>query len=241
MATKDDIEAAAANGSAAKEQIQEAISSADTVASERIQGLQQIHQARLAQAMRVAGALKARYGGDDPRVQTADAAVTSMRTAVSRVSILREQMGAPSVQVTKTGWALQGRVLDAQLQPAARFTVFLVDAKKSYLQQYGFAYTDDTGYFVLNYAGDTAGAAAPAAAAAPQLFVEIANTQGNPVYLSPTPFQPVLGATSFENIVLPAGRGPIGDPPPEIRKIALPRTGTQRPKGSNPDSAKKQS
>jgi len=239
MATTDGVEPAAVTSPAAKEQIQQAINSADTVASERIQGLQQVHQARLAQATRVAAALKAQYGGDDPRVQTAEAAVTAMRTAVSRVTILREQMVTPSVQVAKTGWALQGRVLDAQLQPAARFTVFLVDAKKSYLQQYGFAYTDDTGYFVLNYAGDTT-AAATASAAAPQLFVEIANAQGNPVYLSPTPFQPVPGATSFQNIVLPAGGGPIGDPPPEIREVALPRTGTRRRKATSPNSSKKQ-
>ena len=151
-------------------------------------------------------------------------------------------MVTPSVQVAKTGWALQGRVLDAQLQPAARFTVFLVDAKKSFLQQYGFAYTDDTGYFVLNYAGDTANAAgAPAPPVAPQLFVEIADTQGNPVYLSSTPFQPVLGTTSFENSCF----RPVADQSAiRLRRFATSRcrgTGTHTPKGSKPDSAKKQS
>ena len=97
-----------------------------------------------------------------------------------------------------------------------------MDADKTYLQQYGFAYTDDTGYFVINYAGDTG-----QTAEAPQLFLEIANTDAKPVYLSSTAFQPVVGAATSQNIVLPAGEQPIGDPPPEIRAVALPSTTKQ--------------
>ena len=51
----------------------------------------------------------------------------------------------------RNGWALHGRVFNTQLQPISGLTVFLVDASKTYQQAYGFAYTDDTGYFLLNY------------------------------------------------------------------------------------------
>ena len=81
MGTTDGSDAVAANISAAREQIREAINSADVVANERIQSLQQVHQARLSQATRVAAALKAQYGANDPRVQTAEAAVTAIQTS----------------------------------------------------------------------------------------------------------------------------------------------------------------
>ena len=158
------------------------------------------------------------------------ASVTATNTTIARVSMVRQQLAVPAVQVTAAGWALQGRVLDAQLQPTAKFTVFLVDANKTFLQQYGFAYTDDTGYFLLNYAGD----AAPEAGVRRQFFIEVVNTDANPVYLSSTAFQPVLGTASFQNIVLPAGGQPIGDPTPEIRAVALPGQDAQTKQKRSP-------
>lgn len=158
------------------------------------------------------------------RAHPAQASVMAIQTTVARVSLVSQQLAAPAVQVASTGWALQGFVLNAQLQPVARFTVFLVDADKTYLRQYGFAYTDDTGYFVINYAGDTG----QTQAATQQLFLEIANTDAKPVYLGSTAFQPVVGTATFQNIVLPAGEQPIGDPPREIRAVALPSTTKHR-------------
>jgi hypothetical protein len=59
----------------------------------------------------------------------------------------------------------------------------------------------------------------------PQLFIEIANTNGQPVYLSKTVFHPTLGAATYQNITLPTGEQPIGDPRPAICGIALPASG----------------
>ncbi|MGA7711019.1 MAG: hypothetical protein WCA81_03895 [Rhizomicrobium sp.] len=100
-----------------------------------------------------------------------------------------------------TGWALQGRVVDARSQPAANFTVFFVDGRGNFLAQYGLAYTDNTGHFFLNYAGASTGT---------QLFIEVASADGNPVYRSTTPFQPQLGTVSFQSITLRAPGKPIG-------------------------------
>jgi hypothetical protein len=138
--------------------------------------------------------------------------------------------------VAANGWALHGRVFDAQLAPASGYTVFLVDKSKTYQQAYGFAYTDSTGYFLLNYAGSakasgekpaaasggTPSKAAPQAAAALELFVEVVDTKAQPVFLSTTAFQPVIGRATYQNIALSAGQQPIGDPPPEIRRVAMP-------------------
>jgi hypothetical protein len=217
----------------AAKDLAEALSVADGVVRDGAQALQQVHQARLAQANRTLAALKAQYGADDPRVQAAQATVQATQATISRVSALRQQMATPTVQVAQSDWVLQGRVLDADLNPKARFTVFLVDDQKAFLRQYGFAYTDESGYFELHFAPSKP----QPEAAATQLFIEVANTDANPVYLSPNPFQPVIGGASFMNIVLPPGGEPIGDPPPEIRNIALPKR--EKPKNTKSGSNKK--
>jgi hypothetical protein len=213
----------------AAEQLKATLTAADSNANQQVQTLGQVHQARLAQANRTVTALTAQYGANDPRVKAAQAAVTATKTTIARVSMVSQQLAVPSVQVSATGWALQGRVLDAQLQPAAKFTVFLVDANKIFLEQYGFTYTDTTGYFLINYAGDSdqPPTKASATAVAAELYLEVANTDANPVYLSTIAFQPVLGTATFQNVVLPAGGQPIGDPPAAIRAVALPGKSTK--------------
>jgi hypothetical protein len=204
------------------------LASADKSAAQRVQDLQWIHQARASQRSRTADSLKAQYGADDPGVKAAEAATAAANLAAARVSMLHQQVTTPEPKVAQGGWALHGRVFDAQYQPLSGFTVFLVDDKKAYQQVYGFAYTDATGYFLLNYGGasdslqDTA-QNADRAAAVPQLFVEIVDTKAQPLYLSTAPFQPVPVTATYQNVTLSSGNRPIGDPPPEIRNIALPR------------------
>ena len=209
-------------------QISEGLAGADSSATQSLQSLLRVHQARLSRGSRTVAALTARFGANDPRVASAAASVAATNSTIARVSLVNNQASVPSVPVSADGWALHGRVIHARLQPAARFTVFLVDANKTFLREYGFAYTDDTGYFLIDHSagavkteppppGQTTSARAPQ-----QLFIEIANEDANPVYLASGPFQPVTGAASYQTIVLPAGGKPIGDPPPEIRREALP-------------------
>jgi hypothetical protein len=48
------------------------------------------------------------------------------------------------------------------------------------------------------------------------------NTKGETVYLSATPFQSAPGSVTYQNITLPSGAQPLGDPPQAIRDVALP-------------------
>jgi hypothetical protein len=214
-------------------EITTALSAADTTGAQRIQELQRVHQARASQSARTAAALKAQYGASDPAVKAAEANVAAETLTAARVGMSQLQAATPDPQVSAGGWALHGRVFDAQVQPRSGFTVFLVDGSKKYQQAYGFAYTDTGGYFLLNYAGPDAAAhdkSAKAAAksakvaSAPDLFPEVANSKGEPVYLSSTPFEPFPGGATYLNIVLPSGNVPIGDPPAEIRDVAIPPT-----------------
>lgn len=208
-------------------EINAALGTADATAAQRIQELQLVHQARVSQLARTAAALKAQYGPNDPGVKAAEANVATATLTAARVGMAQRQAATPDPQVSANGWALHGRVFDAQLQPMSAFTVFLVDGSKTYQQGYGFAYTDDGGYFLLNYAGPNAAAQNESvkAASAPDLFVEVANGKGEPVYLGTTPFQPAIGAATYLNIVLPAGNVSIGEPPANIRDVAVPPMG----------------
>jgi hypothetical protein len=232
------------------------LSTADSTATQAVQSSSNIYNARLLQQTRAAASITARFGASSPQAAAAEAKVTASKATVARVTILNQQVSAPTPQVSATGWALYGHVYNAQLQPVSAYTVFLVDAKNAYQSAYGFTYTDSTGYFLISFAGDPASSqsqdgsssprrrrsqaeagrthpgeedqrsepAQPAAQTSSPLFIEIANANAQPVYLSKTAFQPTLGAATYQNITLPAGEAPIGDPPPAIRQIALPPT-----------------
>ena len=205
-------------------EISSALTTADTTAAQRILELQNVRQARVSQLTRTAAALKAQYGANDPGVKAAEANVAAATLTAARISMAQRQAATPDPQVSANGWTLHGQVCDAQLQTMSGFTVFLVDASKTYQQAYGFAYTDADGYFLLNYAGpDAAAQDKPAnTASSLELFVEIANATSQLVYLSQEIFQPVVGGASYLNIELPVGNQPIGDPPAQIRDVAVP-------------------
>lgn len=214
-------QSATTNSAASTDQLtsalNEALSTVDSSKADAVQNLKLVQQAHLSQLTRTAAELKVQLGANDPQVVTAQAAVTARAATVARIIAANLQVTTPAPTVAATGWALHGRVYDAQLRPVAGLTVFLVDSQKAYQSQFGFAYTDETGYFLINYA-PPAGQAAPSV----MLYVEIANQQGAPIYLGTTAFQLTAGSTSYQNITLPADAKPLGDPPPEIRKIAIP-------------------
>lgn len=209
------------------DQVTSNLASADNIAALRLETLTWVHQARAAQLSRTASALKTRYGPDDPGVKSAENAVAAANSAAARVALVHQQVITPEPQVASSGWALHGRVFDPELKPVSGFTVFLVDTTKAYQQAYGFAYSDDTGYFVLNYAGSDPASrdkAAKATQAQPDLFIAITDNKAMPVYLSPTAFESALGRARYQNIILPADDEAIGAPPEEIRAVALPKT-----------------
>src|ERR1700722_12217600 len=102
-----------------RQELASTLTSADSSATERVQNLKLVQQARLSGLSRTAAALKAQYGPDNAQVKTAEAAVAATTTTVARVSIMHQQLTTPVPQVAKQGWALHGRVFSAQLQPVS--------------------------------------------------------------------------------------------------------------------------
>ena len=193
------------------------VGTADAGGSQSIHNLTLLHSARLSQLKRTAATLKQQYGASDPNVKAAEAAVTTGSARVAQLAALHQQASTPAPQVSMPGWALQGRVFNSTLQPVQNLTVFLVDASKTFQNEYGFAYTDSTGYFLISFEGTK-----DSHASAPQLYIEIANASGKPIYIGTDVFSPAPGSTTYQNITLPAGEHPIGNPPSVIRESAIP-------------------
>ncbi len=227
------------------------LTSADTDAATTIQNLGLVQQARVSRLTRVAASATGQYGATSTQATAAQAAVTSTASAAAQINVVHQQVTTPAPPVTATGWALHGRVYDNNLNPLSGYSVFLVDGQKNYLSTYGFAYTDSTGYFLINYAATTtggaatqpagdstppaatapiqpaAGAPAPASAATPptaatELYLQIADTNANSVLLSATAFQPAVGNATYQVVTLAAGEPALGDPPAQVRAVALP-------------------
>jgi hypothetical protein len=192
------------------------LTSADTVAAQRVQGLGLVHQARLAQLTRTAANVTAQYGADSTQAKAAEAAVTVSKATVARLAVVNRQVSITPPQAAAKGWSLYGHIYHSTLDPAAAYTVFLVDAQNAYQGAIGFAYTASDGSYTLSYSGSGTVAA--------QLFLEVVNDKAQPVYLSTAQFEPQTGAANYQDITLPAGEPVLGDPPAAIRAVAMPDT-----------------
>jgi len=201
-----------------------ALAAADSLAAERLQTIGKLHQARIARLAREAAGLSAEGDAAAASLAETEAEIAAEKTTVAKAAMLSQRAATADPQVSASGWALHGRVYSSDLAPAAGCTVFLVDPQNAYQGAYGFAYTDATGYFVLNAAAAAGASGGTAPAAAAQLYVAVADAKGEPVYRSATAFAPNPGVATYQTHVLPAGGKPIGDPPPAIRDIALPKT-----------------
>jgi hypothetical protein len=245
------------------------LTSADSSRASTVQNLGLIQQARLSRLNRAATAATAQYGAGSKQAAAAQAAVSATQATVSQMKLVNQQITTPAPPVSANGWALHGRVYDSNLNALSGYSVFLVDGQKNYQSTYGFAYTDSSGYFLINYPGASparastggapaagaptggttppatgAGSTPPAtgtgtmppasgtgsqtqpAASAPQassgIFLQVADTQANPVFLSTSAFQPSTGNATYQVVTVPAGKAILGDPPAQIRAVALP-------------------
>jgi len=205
-----------------------AFGQADTAAAGRVQLLQQVYQARASLLSRRADELKARYGANDSGVKSANNAATAARAASSQLTSVHLRFKTPDPDVAADGWVLHGRVFNESQKPMAGFTVFFVDAAKAYQQAYGYASTDDTGYFLLRSDGGRASDKGAADGRGADLFVEVTDLKGRLAYLSATAFQRVVGAAVYQDIVLTESTTPKGEPPAEVRKVSAPKRESKR-------------
>jgi len=223
-------QANSASGSQLSDKLNATLTNAGTATQSGLNGVALVHQARLAQQQRYAAALEKEYGAQDAGTLAAQAMVAATKLVMAKVNVAQQQASTPSLPLSADEWALQGRVYDANSNPLARLTVFLVDDQKIWLQQNGFSYTDQTGYFVLKGTTSTE-------AKAGAMYIEIASDQGLPIFLDSASFTPVNGQAVYKSITL-ASQTPIGDPPRSIRELGIPPQSSDR---ASTESAPQQS
>ncbi len=187
----------------------------DTQTAQQFIGLAQVRQARANQLQREAASLTRIYGPQDPRVLAAQAALQNQRAYASKLGIARDTSSTAAPTAPASGWVLYGHVRNAGLTPAAQFTVFLADQGRAWLTQYGYAFTDQAGYYVLSYTPAThsteAGQKQAAAAAPLTAYVTVSDPACKLVYADTSPISLPADAAINRDIVL--GQGPIGTPP----------------------------
>lgn len=235
-----------------------------------------VQTARVNSLKRAAAVAVATYGATSKEATAANQAVTTAQAKSGQLQVVSQKASTTQPAVASTGWALHGRVYDANLNPQESYTVFLVDSQKNYLSDYGFAYTDPSGYFLIQYAGASASGpsgtpgAAPSSndeelidlnlsaatenpsqpsqpsssstsgtASPPQAFIEVCDANANPVLQSSTAFAPVTGQATYQVLTLAPSQKPLGDPPAEIRAVAMPPATAKTTKASKGSSSKK--
>jgi hypothetical protein len=214
-----------ADASRLQSSVTDAFAQADEASAGRVQLLQRVYQARASHLSRAAADLKAQPGANEADVKRAEDAVSSAKADSSQLALVHQRLATPEPAVPANGWVLYGHVLmavpNAEPKPVAGFTVFLVDVAQAYRQSYGFAYTDAAGNFVLKHEGDADETRAV------ELFVQVADLKARPVFLSKTPFHPGNGTATYQDIILPEGAPPLGEPPGDVRRPRAPRRESQ--------------
>jgi len=197
-----------------------ALMTADGKATDRLENLSLVHQARMTQLSRTVMSLTDEYGEGSSQVIAAKAAVTEAAGIVARLQVVRQQTAAEAPAVTATGWAVWGHVYDSNTKPLSGYCVFLVDGQKIFQRAYGFSYTDSTGSFVINF--DGASATTGKSSSPPVVYLAITNAKAQPVFVGTTPLSLTIGSATYVDTTLPEGEPVLGDLPEEIRKVAVP-------------------
>lgn len=219
------------------EKINVAVGQIDSTAADRVQQLSLNRQARLSQVSRIAATISTQSGATSKQATAATAEVTATKATIARFEMLKQQVTVQPPAVTATGWALYGVLYNSSNAPVSAYSLYFVDAGNTYQNAFGIAYSGADGSFQMVYAGPSAGHAAPTA----QLFVQVCNASGDPIYTSPTAFTPANGVATYQAITLPAGEKPIGKLPTVFRGITLPKLNksidpADTPSGAEPNS-----
>ncbi len=199
--------------------VPKAVSQADSASVAGLKTLQQTQQGRLAQVTRIAAAVTAQSGASSAQATAANAAVGSTQVSVARVAILTQRLSAQAPAVPAAGWGVYGSVYNGSTSaPVQGYSVYFVDSTNTYQNAYGIAYTQADGSYQFVYAGPAAGQTAPTG----QLYLQVANASGDPIYTSKTAFVPATGVATYQAITLPAIEKPLGVLPTVLRAVTLP-------------------
>jgi len=111
-----------------------------------------VRQARINLFQRQLTALQSQPGANAQTVATLQSSIQSQKLSLAALSAVNTQAATPAPPVPAHGWVLYGRITDTNSQPVPKLTVSLTNQERTWLRQYGYAFTDANGNFSLTYA-----------------------------------------------------------------------------------------
>ena len=197
-------------------------------ATQQLNGLTLIRQAKINQLQRQVTSLAAQNGATDPTVIALQATIETQPTLVAQLGAAKTLVSTNTPTVPAGGWVIYGYVRDQNLQPIAQLSVLLVNEQKVWLRGFGYAFTSETGYFEIDYSPPTAvlkkrvraETKTPAetvssviSTAAVTAYLEVLNQKRQPLYIDSSSFSIAVGNALYRDVIL-TSQTPLGTAPP---------------------------
>ncbi len=157
--------------------------------------------------------LTVKLGADHPRVKKL---ASRLAYRNKMMADLEEETARARIKVAALGantWMVHGVVLDKNRKGKSGLTVALFDAQGKWRQEFGFACTDDQGYFAISYPqpGKTRGEVS----GSQPFYLQVLDQNHKTLLKDPTPLQLTLGQVYYRRLVLTDKPGVCTAPQPE--------------------------
>jgi hypothetical protein len=213
------------------------IASSDRTRAEALEELHQVRDAWTSYLQRARLRLANRLGEDHPRVLALDAVVAANQQLTSAVKLEVDRANTGSVEADERSWILHGYVRNSRLQGQPNLTVAICDRAGKWVQELGYACTDENGYFKLRYQKASRHAdEAKAAGAPPEMRIQVSDrkkhiltTDRNPVEIEP-------GQVDYREVVINGADASCG-PPSDVKSTRQPALSPSSDSPSKPSKS----
>jgi hypothetical protein len=223
------------------------LANADSTRAAALSRLQQLLAARANHSDREQTRLAHGGSAGDPVVLELQTQVARDRQLARLLAVEVDRVNARVPVIAKDGWAVYGFVWNAQWEGQPNLTVAIYDVSGTWMRQFGYARTDNKGYFALpskstavqtNIAGETS-----RSSVALSLVMHVINQSRTTLFIDKTPLTLTPGTVEYRPIILdttsPSGppRGGINETGPIVAASAK-AAATQKPRSTKKSKKK---
>jgi len=186
----------------------------DGLDQERGKGLRRLETVQAIRhdaATRERSRLAAKYGEEHSKVKKLDERLTYDAGVSKELSVEIERAGIKVPSFDVNTWMVHGRVLNSEGKGMSGLTVSLYDKEKNWVEELGYACTDDRGYYAIRYKVDPKEKSR--VAESQELFLTVTDSQFKVLHRETEPVFVVIGQIDFRLIVMKDEGGIC--PPPE--------------------------
>lgn len=152
-------------------------------------------------------------GPDHPRVKQLTARLAYRHKMMDDLEEETRRATIKPPAVEADSWMVHGVVLDKHRQGKAGLSVGLFDATGKWRREFGYACTDERGYFALVY--PPAGQARAEVAVAQPLYLHVSDQNYKTLVKDTTPLHLATGQVYYRRLILPDAPGVCVPPSPE--------------------------